>query len=199
MTKRQPKVHTELGRAAVRIFSANDRINQTLIQNLDPAAWTAKPPGKVRTIAAIFTHMHNVRAKWVRLTAPHLKVPAQLHRAHCTPQQARAGLAESAARCGEMLAEALDGGEGRIGKFHRDGWLAPWPVGPEMLCYMLSHEAHHRGQVCMLAHQLGFPLPQKATYGMWNWEGLWTDAGAKRRLSTLPDSSKAPAQLPRSN
>jgi uncharacterized damage-inducible protein DinB len=29
---------------------------------------------------------------------------------------------------------------------------------PEMLCYMLAHEAHHRGQVCMLAHQLGFPL-----------------------------------------
>src|SRR5437870_986048 len=68
---------------------------------------TAKPPGKnkSRTIAAIFTHMHNVRSKWVRLTAPHLKVPPQLNRAHCTPQQARAGLAESAARCAEMLAE----------------------------------------------------------------------------------------------
>ena len=117
MTTRQPKVHTQLGRAAVqnfaaRIFLANDRINQILIEHLDPAAWgtrppTAKPPGKnnVRTIAAIFTHMHNVRSKWVRLTAPHLKVPPQLNRAHCTPQQARAGLAESAARCAEMLAE----------------------------------------------------------------------------------------------
>jgi hypothetical protein len=50
--------------------------------------------------------MHNVRAKWVRLTAPHLKVPPQLNRARCTPQQAQAGLAESAARCEEMLAEA---------------------------------------------------------------------------------------------
>ncbi|PYV78389.1 MAG: hypothetical protein DMG96_08030, partial [Acidobacteria bacterium] len=83
MTTRQPKVHTQLGRAAVqnfaaRIFLANDRINQILIEHLDPAAWgtrppTAKPPGKnpgknnVRTIAAIFTHMHNVRCKWVRL------------------------------------------------------------------------------------------------------------------------------------
>ncbi len=57
--------------------------------------------------------MHNVRCKWIRLTAPHLKVPAQLNRTHCTPQQARAGLAESAARCAEMLAEALGGGEGR--------------------------------------------------------------------------------------
>src|SRR5258708_634568 len=66
VTTRQPKVHTRLGRAAVQIFAANERMNQMLIEHLDPAAWTAKPPakppGKVRTrsIAAIFTHMHNV-------------------------------------------------------------------------------------------------------------------------------------------
>jgi len=192
VTTRQPKVHTQLGRAAVqnfaaRIFLANDRINQILIEHLDPAAWgtrppTAKPPGKnnARTIAAIFTHMHNVRCKWVRLTAPHLKVPPQLNRAHCTPQQARAGLAESAARCAEMLAEALGGGGGRVEKFRRDGWARPWPVGVEMLCYMLSHEAHHRGQVCMLAHQLGFPLPNEVASGIWNWEKLWKECGSPR-------------------
>jgi uncharacterized damage-inducible protein DinB len=173
----QLKVHTQLGRAAVRIFAANERMNQILIKHLDPAAWRAKPPGKTRTIAAIFTHVHNVRTKWIRLTAPHLKVPRQLERAHCTPKQARAGLAESAARCGEMLAEAFGGG-GRVSNFLRDGWAKPWPVGPEMLCYMLAHEAHHRGQVLMLAHQMGFPLPKEVGYGMWNWEKLWKECGA---------------------
>jgi uncharacterized damage-inducible protein DinB len=182
-TTRQPKVHTQLGRAAVQIFAANDRMNQVLIEHLAPAAWRAKPPGKARTIAAIFTHMHNARTKWIRLTARHLltasqiKVPPQLNRARCTPQQARTGLAESADRCAEMLAEALGGG-GRVKKFHRDGWARPWPVGPEMLCYMLAHEAHHRGQVCMLAHQLGFPLPVKVTSGLWNWEKLWKECGS---------------------
>jgi uncharacterized damage-inducible protein DinB len=122
VTIRPPKLHPQLDRTAVRTFAANDRVNQLLIERLDPAVWAAKPPGKARTIAAIFTHMHNVRTKWVRLTAPHLKVPPQLNRAHCTPQQARAALAESAARCAEMLAEALGGDEGRIEKFHRDGW-----------------------------------------------------------------------------
>jgi hypothetical protein len=112
VTTRQYKVHTQIGRAAVRVFTANDRINQILIEHLDPTAWSAKPPGKTRTIAAIFTHIHNVRSKWVRLTAPNLKVPLQLNRAHCTPQQARAGLAESSARCAEMLAEALGGSGG---------------------------------------------------------------------------------------
>jgi uncharacterized damage-inducible protein DinB len=177
-TPRQ-KVHTQLGRAAVQIFAANDRMNQLLIEHLDPAAWNAKLPAKLpgstRTIVAMFTHMHNVRTKWIRLTAPHLRVPPQLNRAHCTPQQARAGLAESAAGCLEMLAEALGGPGGRVEKFLRDGWAQPWPVGPEMLCYMLAHEAHHRGQVCMLAHQLGFPLPAKVASGIWNWEKLWKD------------------------
>jgi uncharacterized damage-inducible protein DinB len=168
---------TQPGQTAARIFAANDRINQTLIEQLDPAAWNAKPPGNVRTIAAIFTHMHNMRCKWIRLTAPHLIVPAQLNRAHCTPEQARSGLAESAARCSEMLAEALSG-KGRVDKFLRDGWAQPWQVGPEMLCYMVAHEAHHRGQVSMLAHQLGFPLPTKVMAGMWNWEKLWRDCGS---------------------
>ena len=177
---RTHRVQAQFGRAAVQIFAANERMNQILIEHLDPAAWRANPPGKVRTIVAIFTHMHNVRAKWVRLTAPHLGVPALLNRAHCTPQQACAALAESAARCAEMLAEALgndeDGKGGQDGRrvetFHRDGWARPWQVGPEMLCYMVAHEAHHRGQVCMLAHQLGFPLPVEVTSGIWNWEKL---------------------------
>lgn len=185
MTSRSSRTPTQLGPAAVRIFAANDRLNQMLIEHLDPATWKAKPPGKVRTIAAIFTHMHNVRTKWLRLTAPHLKVPRQLDRAHCTPQQARTALAESAARCSEMLGDALGNGESRVQQFRRDGWARPWPVGPEMLCYMLAHEAHHRGQVCMLAHQLGFPLPGRVTSSLWNWERLWnvrnSQAGRARK------------------
>jgi uncharacterized damage-inducible protein DinB len=182
VTARQRKVksqkdQTTLGRAGARIFAANERMNQMIIEQLDPAAWNAKPPGMARSIAAIFTHVHNVRTKWVRLTAPHLKVPRQLQCAHCTPKQARAGLAESAARCEEMLAEALGGG-GRVEKFVRDGWARPWPVGAEMLCYMISHEAHHRGQVLLLAHQMGFPLPKQVMYGIWNWEKIWKECGA---------------------
>jgi uncharacterized damage-inducible protein DinB len=176
VTTRQHDSQIQLGRSAVQIFAANERMNQMLIEHLDPRGWSAKPPGKTRPIVAIFTHMHNVRTKWVRLTAPHLKVPRQLHRSRCTPQQARTALAESAARCTEMLAEAL-GGAGRIKKFRRDGWAPSWPVGLEMLCYMLAHEAHHRGQVCMLAHQVGFPLPYQASDGIWNWEKLWKETG----------------------
>jgi uncharacterized damage-inducible protein DinB len=183
---RQPNVEMQLGRSAIQIFAANERMNQILIEHLDSPAWSAKapaanPPGTTRQnttrpIAAIFTHIHNVRCKWIRLTAPHLKTPAQLNRSTCTPRQASARLAESAARCTEMLAEAFGSGS-RVNKFLRDGWAKPWPVGPEMLSYMLAHEAHHRGQVCMLAHQLGFPLSPTVTSGMWNWEKIWKECG----------------------
>ena len=177
MTTQQSKAPAP---SAPRIFAANERINQLLIEHLDPAVWTAKPPGNVRTIAAIFTHMHNVRTKWVRLTAPHLKIPAQLNRAHCTPQHARKALAESAKRCEEMLAgvdaETTHKGK-RIQQFVRDSWAKPWPAGPELLTrvlsYMLAHEAHHRGQITMLTHQLGHPLSKAVTSEMWNWEKLW--------------------------
>jgi uncharacterized damage-inducible protein DinB len=177
VTVLQQDVHSQLGRTAAQVFAANDRMNQVLIENLDPAAWTARPPGKCRTIAAIFTHLHNVRCKWIRLTPAHLQVPSQLIRLQCSPQQARQGLDESAARCGEMLAETLSGLGGGVEMFRRDGWARPWPAGVEMLCYMLSHEAHHRGQVCMLARQLGCPLPKKVSSEIWNWEKLWKECG----------------------
>ena len=186
MAAHDKKARHQAGSAEAKIFLVNDRMNQALLEHLNPAAWKAKPPGNVRTIAAIFTHVHNVRTKWIRLSAPHLEVPTQLNRAHCTPQQAGAALAESAARCAEMLAEAFGDPGSRVTKFVRDGWAQPWPVGPEMLCYMVSHEAHHRGQVCLLAHQLGFPLPQQVGYGIWNWEKLAKDLGAQRRTGQAP-------------
>jgi uncharacterized damage-inducible protein DinB len=162
----------------VESFAVNERMHQIVLEHLDSAAWRAQLPGsRGRTVAAIFAHVHNIRRKWLRLSAPHLKLPAPLNRASCTQKQARAALAESAARCSEMLADVLSGPQRRVEMFLRDGWAKPWPAGASMLAYMITHEAHHRGQVCMLAHQLGYPLRGKAAYGIWDWEKLWKECG----------------------
>jgi uncharacterized damage-inducible protein DinB len=162
----------------VESYAVNERMNQIVLEHLDPAAWRAKLPGSNgRTIAAIFAHVHNVRRKWLRLSAPHLKLPAPLDHVRCTQKQARSALAESAARCSEMIADAFSGPQSRVEIFHRDGWARPWPPGASMVVYMISHDAHHRGQVCMLAHQLGFPLPMKCISGIWGWEKLWKECG----------------------
>ena len=178
MTHAQIDAGAALRQVLVESYAINERMNQIVLEHLDPAAWRARVPGsKVRTIAAIVAHVHNIRRKWLRLSAPHLKLPASLDRASCTQKQAQAALLESAARCSEMLAEALLQPQGRVETFLRDGWAKPWPAGPAMLAYMISHDAHHRGQVCMLAHQLGFPLPTKAASGIWAWQRLWKDCG----------------------
>jgi len=159
-------------------FAVNEAINQLILEHLHPRVWHEKAPGhNTRTIAAIFTHMHNIRRKWLRLSAPHLKLPAQLDRTRCTQRQARESLAESAQRCSQMLADAFADPDGRVKQFMRDGWARPWPAGAAMVAYILSHEAHHRGQICMLAHQLGFPLPMKVISKMWSWERLWKQCG----------------------
>jgi uncharacterized damage-inducible protein DinB len=148
-------------------YSISDRMNQLVLEHLDRRAWRAAVPGeRGRTIAAIFSHVHNVRCKWIRLTAPQLGVPAPLDRLRATPRQARTALARSAARCALMLHDPA------VTSFRRVGWASRWPAGPSMLAYMLTHDAHHRGQVCMLAHQLGYPLPVEVDAGMWAWDRL---------------------------
>jgi uncharacterized damage-inducible protein DinB len=188
--KRDPKPETQLASAAARVFMAGDRINQQLISVLDPAAWRAQPATGVRPIVAIFTHMHNVRCKWIRLSAPHLGVPSRLSRSSCTPGQAAAGLAASSVRCSEMIGQAFDN-DGLVPIFRRDAIGSSWPAGVEMLCYMTSHEAHHRGQICLLAHQLGFPLSGSVSAGFWNWEKVWKDSGWQ--LAIAPQTGLTPA------
>ena len=169
----------------VRSFAVNEQINQLLIESLDPKAWLAKTTSAsakasarhVRTIAAIFVHMHHVRRKWIRLSAPGLPLPAELDR-NCTQAQARKALRTSGALCLKMIEQllapspALGSSRKSERKFLRDGWARHWPAGPMMVAYMITHEAHHRGQVCMLANQLGFKLPGAATSAMWRWEGF---------------------------
>lgn len=160
-------------------WAVNERSHQILLQHLDSRVWRANPPGgKGRSVAAIFAHIHNIRLKWVRLSTPNRKLPAPLHRSRCTLRQAKVALAQSARCCTEMLGSMLT--LSPPPKFLRDGWARPWPAGAAMVAYMISHEAHHRGQVCMLAHQLGFPLTGKVGSEMWNWEKLWKECGFTR-------------------
>jgi uncharacterized damage-inducible protein DinB len=167
--------------AMAETYAVTEHMNQLILEHLDSRAWRAKSAlNRGRTIAAIFSHVHNMRRKWLRLSAPHLKLPIQLDRTRSTPKQVSAALTESAARCCEMLSEAVGDPAGRIKQFTRDGWARPWSPGAAMFAYMITHDAHHRGQICMLADQLGFPLPLKIRYGMWCWERLWKECGFKR-------------------
>lgn len=150
-----------LSDALLTSFDTNDRINQYMIENLPANAWRAEPPdGKGRTIAAIVAHMHNVRVMWLKAAAKGSQIPDQLDRSSVTPAQAAKGLETSRKALSAVLKSALDA-DGRVKGFKPDvaGFFG----------YLIVHDAHHRGQVCMLARQVGHPLPQKAMFGMWEW------------------------------
>ena len=77
-------------------------------------------------------------------------------------KQAAAAHTKSARQCLRMLTDALsDQPKRKVTKFSR-GFLRKWAVGGTMFAYMFSHEAHHRGQILMLAHRLGYRFPDTA-------------------------------------
>jgi len=147
--------------ALLDAFDTNDKINQYLLENLPAEAWRAEPPdGKGRTIAAIIAHIHNVRVMWLKAAAKESTIPDQLDKAKITPAQAAKAFDQSRAALAAVLKSALENG-GRVKGFKPDvaGFFG----------YLIAHDAHHRGQICMLARQVGHPLPQKAMFGMWEW------------------------------
>jgi uncharacterized damage-inducible protein DinB len=57
--------------------------------------------------------------------------------------------------------------------------------------YSISHDAHHRGQISTLARLMGYPLPQKAMFGMWEWGSRDSNAPpAKARSAAAKPKSK---------
>lgn len=160
-------------------------MNQLLFKHLDPRAWRARLPGRRsrdgRTIGAIFAHLHNNRLVWIKNSAPYLKCPAPLDPDRCTMKQAATAHRNSGAQCLRMLRDALsDDPKRRVPNFSRGAWSPTWVAGGTMYSYMLSHEAHHRGQITMLAHQLGYRLPVEAWAGIWWWDKLWKRKGIPR-------------------
>ncbi len=150
-----------LGESLLNAFDTNDKINQYLLDNLPADAWRAEPPeGKGRSVAAIVAHMHNVRVMWLKAAAKESRIPEQIDKSKVTPSQAAKALDESRAALSAVLKSAIEG-DGRIKGFKPDvaGFFG----------YLIAHDAHHRGQIAMLARQVGHPLPQKAMFGMWEW------------------------------
>ncbi len=142
--------------ATLHAYATHDRITRYLLENLPEEAWAAKPEGG-RSIPSIVAHMHNVRVMWLKAAkAEH--IPEQLDRHTVTREQALAALAESRDGILQVLGTAL----ATTGKVKNSP-----PDAAHFLAYQVAHDAHHRGQICMLARQLGYKLPQQAEFGMW--------------------------------
>ena len=145
-------------RALVEAFLTNERINQVLVDLIDPSVWRLTPPcSQRRNIATTFSHMHNVRCMYVRSTGS--KTPlTNLERTTVTPDEARKALAASALAVAQVIESAFENG----------GKVRGVPVDAAgFVCSAITHEAHHRGQICHWARELGAPIQNQ--FQLWEW------------------------------
>lgn len=161
------KEPVDLGRALVEAFLTNERINQVLLDLLDPGIWRSQPPSsKRRNIATTFAHIHNVRCMRLGMSVKDAEPPARLDRATVTLDEVRAALAESAAAMARLIQQSLAAG-GRVRNFR--------PDVVSLVCAAITHEAHHRGQVCHWARELGAPITPEQQLHLWEWDKRWKE------------------------
>lgn len=161
MPSKNPAAPFQLVPALLQAYATNDRINQYLLDHLPEQAWRTPPVGgKGRDIASIVVHMHSVRLMWLKAAGYAGALPSKLEGRTISRNEAKEAMQASAQALQELLAAAL-ASDGRIRGFKPDvaGFLA----------YLLTHNAHHRGQITQLARQLGHALPQAAMFGLWEW------------------------------
>ena len=151
------------------MLAVSESINQGLLQAIADAAWSSPPPGgKGRCIAQLFAHIHNVRLMWL-VAQKRTDLPKKLDAETITKASVRQALQESSSALREVIREAALTPEGRIRDFK--------PNVAHFVAYLISHEAHHRGQVTQLSRALGHPIDQKSMFGMWQWSTHFRGAG----------------------
>jgi uncharacterized damage-inducible protein DinB len=79
-------------------------------------------------------------------------------------------LARALAQSSKGIERLIELGAARGGTVPPGAWQNFPTDLPHFLTYFVAHEAHHRGQLIMLARQLGCRLPQDVTAGVWQWK-----------------------------
>jgi uncharacterized damage-inducible protein DinB len=172
-----PPLH--LQDAILTAWRTNSRVTGYLIEHIPTVLWSAAVPGvPTRTIRAIAAHLHNARCSWIK-TLGHehgIVAPPRVDHRAVTRQQLRAALNRSSRGIAALLQLGCSRG-GRIPPSKAYVWRnLSLDVG-HVLTYFVAHEAHHRGQIVMVARQLNCRLSSAVTAGLWQWR---TRARGKR-------------------
>ncbi len=160
-------------------WRTNTRVTVYLIEHLPSGLWTESVPGAPRrTVRLIAGHIHNARCMWLKILGKESRtaVPRNVDRYSVERQELAAALNRSSRGILDLLALGCEHG-GKIPVTRSYVWRnLPLDVG-HVLSYSVAHEGHHRGQIVMLARQLGYRLPAEVTSGLW----LWTKGSVESR------------------
>ena len=161
-------VETTARDALVAAWRTNNRLTTYLVENIPSALWLETIPGKPRqTVGMLAAHVHNARCQWIRdIGGRHgVEVPSQVPGRTVRPREVLRALARSSAG----MVRLIDLGLARGGAVPRAMWQNFPTDLLHFLSYFVAHEAHHRGQLCLIARQLGYPFPREVTIGLWQW------------------------------
>ena len=152
----------------IAAWRTNDRATTYLIEHLPSSVWSSRVPGIPRlTVGMIAAHIHNSRCRWIKsLGAPHgVRVPRLVDLRRIRP----ADLVKALSRSSDGMIRLIELGVANGGRVPRATWQN-FPTDMEhFLSYFAAHEGHHRGQLCMVARQLGQRLPRSVAAGIWHW------------------------------
>lgn len=165
----------EVERELLEEFQRNGAVNEYLVSVLPDAIWRTPPPGgRGRTIAAIVTHVQGVRRTFARLGGAR-PGPPSLDRLTVTRVQAERALRQSTADLATLFASAIAARQTRVKGMPRRV--------VDVLLYLMQHDAHHRGQIFMLAKSLGHEFRGEDVMRVWGWKALpgpWRRSRASR-------------------
>jgi uncharacterized damage-inducible protein DinB len=159
----------ENGKELIAAWHTSHRVTVYLLEHLPPEVWAQRVPGSPRrTVRTIAAHIHNARCMWIKmLGARHgVPVPRTVDGRLVRPPE----LIRALSRSSEGITRLIRLGVARGGVVPRATWQNFPTDLPHFLSYFVAHEAHHRGQLVMLARQLGHRLPADVTAGLWQWK-----------------------------
>jgi uncharacterized damage-inducible protein DinB len=152
-------------------WRTNALVTQQFVAQLPAEIWSAVIPGMPRrTVRSIAAHLHNARSRWLRTLGLPLgiAVPPLVNPHRATRAQVTSALTRSARGIEALLERGIAEG-GAVPATKAYTWRnLPLDVG-HVLAYFAAHEAHHRGQLVMVARQLGHRLPDSVVGGLWQW------------------------------
>jgi uncharacterized damage-inducible protein DinB len=150
-------------------WHTSHRVTVYLIENLPPELWSMSIPGSPRrTIRSVAAHIHNTRCMWIKMIgAQHgVTVPRNVDARTVKPSD----LSRALERSSKGIIDVMRLGAARGGTIPSAAWQNFPTDLVHFLNYFVAHEAHHRGQLCLLARQLGHRLPVEITGGLWQWK-----------------------------